>query len=245
MPNTATAPYPARRAPSAWGLPIGLGLVALWVGTTVAWLAQPSLPHWAVCVGGLLLQTHLYTGLFITAHDAMHGTVHPHPGINRWVGRVAAILFAFNAYDRLVPLHHAHHRHVATPHQDPDYHTGNARFWPWYVGFALRYIRWWQVLAMAIAFNVLKLWVPTPQLLVFWIAPSVLSTLQLFYFGTYLPHRGTHHPANPHRARSQRWGHALGFLTCYFFGYHYEHHHRPGVPWWRLWREPQPPAGNA
>jgi beta-carotene ketolase (CrtW type) len=25
-------------------------------------------------------------------------------------------------------------------------------------------------------------------------------------------------------------------LSCYFFGYHFEHHDSPGTPWWRLWR---------
>lgn len=26
----------------------------------------------------------------------------------------------------------------------------------------------------------------------------------------------------------------LSFLTCYYFGYHLEHHLYPNVPWWRL-----------
>jgi len=234
----------ARKAPSVWGLPIGLAVIALWGASTIYWLGA-ELPRWeslswpwalGFIALGIAVQTHLYTGLFITAHDAMHGTVHPHRATNRWVGRVAAILFAFNWFDRLLPLHHAHHRHTATPHQDPDYHTGHAGFWRWYVGFAIRYIRWWQIVGMAITFNVLKLWLPTENLILFWIAPSILSTLQLFYFGTYLPHRGSPPPNNPHRARSQRWGHVLGFITCYFFGYHYEHHDKPHVPWWRLWR---------
>jgi fatty acid desaturase len=24
-------------------------------------------------------------------------------------------------------------------------------------------------------------------------------------------------------------------LTCYFFGYHWEHHEAPGIPWWQLY----------
>jgi beta-carotene ketolase (CrtW type) len=30
--------------------------------------------------------------------------------------------------------------------------------------------------------------------------------------------------------------HLVGFFSCYFFGYHYEHHEFPGTPWWKLWR---------
>jgi beta-carotene ketolase (CrtW type) len=26
------------------------------------------------------------------------------------------------------------------------------------------------------------------------------------------------------------------FVSCYFFGYHYEHHDSPATPWWLLWR---------
>nr|MBA2748547.1 fatty acid desaturase [Tatlockia sp.] len=26
----------------------------------------------------------------------------------------------------------------------------------------------------------------------------------------------------------------LSFITCYHFGYHYEHHEHPDVPWWGL-----------
>jgi beta-carotene/zeaxanthin 4-ketolase len=24
--------------------------------------------------------------------------------------------------------------------------------------------------------------------------------------------------------------------SCYFFGYHWEHHHSPATPWWELWK---------
>jgi beta-carotene ketolase (CrtW type) len=25
-------------------------------------------------------------------------------------------------------------------------------------------------------------------------------------------------------------------LSCYFFGYHYEHHESPQTPWWKLYQ---------
>jgi len=78
---------------------------------------------------GILIQMHLYTGLFITAHDAMHGVVSSHKQINHATGWIAAILFSYNFYWKLFPKHHQHHRHVATD-EDPDYHaSGNFLIW--------------------------------------------------------------------------------------------------------------------
>lgn len=181
----------------------------------------------------ILVLTHLYTGLFITAHDAMHGSVSKNQNVNHAIGHITATLFSFNFYRRLFPKHHEHHRFVATD-KDPDYHGGN--FFIWYLSFLRQYITIWQILLMAITFNVLKLFIPTENLIVFWMIPAVLSTLQLFYFGTYLPHKGEHTPENVHKSGSQKLNHAWAFISCYFFGYHYEHHASPGTPWWQLWK---------
>jgi beta-carotene ketolase (CrtW type) len=88
---------------------------------------------------------------------------------------------------------------------------------------------------MAIIYNILKLGLPEQNLIMFWVLPSLLSTLQLFYFGTYLPHKGEHQ--NIHHSKTQSKNHLWAFLSCYFFGYHYEHHNSPGTPWWKLWIE--------
>jgi beta-carotene ketolase (CrtW type) len=73
------------------------------------------------------------------------------------------------------------------------------------------------------------------SVLVFFAVPGWLSALQLFVFGTYLPHRTPHGGhTDPHNARSNPYPVWLSFLTCYHFGYHEEHHHHPRVPWWRL-----------
>lgn len=181
----------------------------------------------------ILVLTHLYTGLFITAHDAMHGSVSKNQKVNHAIGHITATLFSFNFYRRLFPKHHEHHRFVATD-KDPDYHGGT--FFIWYLSFLRQYITIWQILLMAITFNVLKLFIPTENLIVCWMLPAVLSTLQLFYFGTYLPHKGEHTPENVHKSGSQKLNHAWAFISCYFFGYHYEHHASPGTPWWQLWK---------
>jgi beta-carotene/zeaxanthin 4-ketolase len=178
------------------------------------------------------IQMHLYTGLFITAHDAMHGVVSSNKKINHLTGWIAAILFSYNFYWKLFPKHHEHHRHVATD-QDPDYHP-SGKFWTWYFSFIRQYVNLWQILLMAVTFNVLKVFFPVENLILFWMLPAILSTLQLFYFGTYLPHRGE--TQNKHHSHTQKQNHLWAFLSCYFFGYHYEHHDSPGTPWWRLWK---------
>jgi len=184
----------------------------------------------------ILLQGHLYTGLFITAHDAMHGTVYiPNQKVNHAIGRLCTFLFMFNSYKKLFPKHHEHHRHAGTS-EDPDFHKGNPNFWVWFVKFALEYVTIWQILAAAVTYNLAKLVLPMENLILFWIIPSFFAMLQLFFFGTYLPHRGEHAPDNKHHARSQRKNHIIAFLSCYFFGYHYEHHDSPATPWWRLWQ---------
>ena len=62
----------------------------------------------------VLVQMHLYTGLFITAHDAMHGTVSSNKTINNSVGFIATFVYAAFWYPKLYTKHHQHHQHVHT-----------------------------------------------------------------------------------------------------------------------------------
>ncbi|GAB2953959.1 fatty acid desaturase [Hymenobacter coalescens] len=219
------------------GVAVALLIITAW-GGSLAFLLAFYRPDWRTPAPYVLLlvQTHLYTGLFITAHDAMHGVVSAKRWLNTALGTIAALLFAYNWFPRLLPRHHAHHRHVATP-DDPDFHDGrHGGFLPWLFRFARNYITLGQVLLMAGTFHVLKYFFPAGNVIGFWMVPSVLATVQLFYFGTYLPHRGEHAAENPHKSRTQLPHHLWAFVTCYFFGYHYEHHDQPYLPWWRLWR---------
>ena len=75
--------------------------------------------------------------------------------------------------------------------------------------------------------------VPIESMWCCWITPQVLSTIQLFYFGTYLPHRGTFEP-DSFPARSNSYPSWLSLVTCFHFGYHFEHHKYPYIPWWYL-----------
>lgn len=221
------------RAKSNTGVYIALTVILVWFGLMTFALQLPISTSSPLTYILVLVLMHLYTGLFITAHDAMHGSVSKNLKLNHAIGHITATLFSFNFYKRLFPKHHEHHKFVATD-KDPDYHGGN--FFIWYLSFLRQYITIWQILLMAITFNILKLFIPTENLIVFWMLPAVLSTLQLFYFGTYLPHRGEHTEENVHKSGSQKLNHAWAFISCYFFGYHYEHHASPGTPWWQLWK---------
>ena len=220
-----------KRSNSYTGLFIALSIIGIWAYCLVNFLNwnfswSNPLVHLAI-----LLQMHLYTGLFITAHDAMHGTVTANKTMNNFIGGLCTLLYALFPFRKLYTKHHEHHRHVHSA-ADPDYHDGN--FFAWYFNFIKTYITWWQVVIMATIFNILKFWIAEPNLIIFWVLPSLLSTLQLFYFGTWLPHHGEHQ--NQHHSRSQPKNHFLAFFTCYFFGYHFEHHDSPGTPWWKLWQ---------
>src|SRR5687768_1982743 len=212
MHTTATArPSVTRLKPA----PVGnkgvlvAGVIMLSWGALLTFLLAFYEPDWHTPWPYILvlLQTHLYTGLFITAHDAMHGVAAPgNKKLNQIIGFFCALLFAFNWYPRLLPRHHQHHHFVATQ-KDPDYHEGN--FWSWYLSFLKQYITWPQMLAMAVTFNVLKYFFPLENVILYWMLPAILATFQLFYFGTYQPHKGTHAADNKHsssRSEERRVG---------------------------------------
>ncbi len=221
------------------GIVIGLTIISFWAASLIFLLSTnfAKMPLIGI-VAAMLLQTFLYAGLFITAHDAMHGLVAPkRKRLNKVIGTLCVILYALFSFKRLRIEHHKHHAHPGSE-DDPDFHDGEHRgLWAWYFHFMKTYVTWRQIAGMAIAFNIMQHLFKISQLnlVLFWVAPVLLSTLQLFYFGTYLPHR---EPAggydNPHRAKSNEFSVIWSFLTCYHFGYHWEHHEYPQVPWWKL-----------
>src|SRR5687768_6330197 len=176
MHTTATArPSVTRLKPA----PVGnkgvlvAGVIMLSWGALLTFLLAFYEPDWRMPWPYLLLllQTHLYTGLFITAHDAMHGVVSADKRLNNGLGTVAALLFAFNWFPGMLPKHHQHHRHVGTP-DDPDFHDGHhPGFLPWLARFAWNYVTWWQVVLMAATYNALKLFFPQVNVIAFWMIP--------------------------------------------------------------------------
>lgn len=234
-----------KTGPQSQSMATSLGLAALVLG---AWLAihvssiffidWSTWPMWLGAILIIAVQTWLSVGLFIIAHDTMHGSLAPsHPGINRMIGRLCVILYAGFSYAKLYESHHAHHRHAGTA-DDPDFDAEHhASFWPWYMKFFRHYFGWKEFLVLT-AVLVIYAWVlglRFPVVLAFWAVPAIASSVQLFYFGTYRPHRVEAQPfTDQHRARSEDFSWLLSLLTCFHFGYHHEHHNMPWVPWWKL-----------
>jgi beta-carotene/zeaxanthin 4-ketolase len=186
----------------------------------------------------LLWQAFLYTGLFITAHDAMHGAAFPlHRKVNDGIGTLVLWLYGLFSYQELLHRHLLHHQFPASS-QDPDYCVGNQPgFWAWYWSFMTRYWSWTRFLGLVITFHLLHYGVGIAKLNLAWgwVYPSVLSSVHLFYFGTYLPHRQpTLGYTDHHRSTTIARPLLLSLLACYHFGYHHEHHAHTQVPWWKL-----------
>lgn len=186
----------------------------------------------------MALLTWLYVGLFIVAHDCMHGSLVPlRPVWNRWVGRLCLFLYAGFSFDFMNRKHHLHHRHAGTA-DDPDFHDQEPHaFWAWYWKFFSEYFSGREIIVIAVGVwaYILLLGAPLENVLLFWSVPAIVSSVQLFTFGTYLPHKpGDPAFADRHNSRTNHYPWWLSLLTCFHFGYHHEHHAVPNAPWWRL-----------
>lgn len=231
----------SRGARSLWiAGAIGAGYIAIHLGGIFG--VTLGRAPWALVAAMVLAQTWLSTGLFIVAHDCMHGSFAPgRPRLNRGVGRLALMLYAGIDFDRMLPAHFAHHRHTGTA-QDPDFDAkGPTRALPWLFRFFIGYYTHAQLLRITLAACLwLLLGANLLNIVIFWAVPALLALCQLFWFGTYLPHRHAAGAdgdrfADRHRARSTPLPRWLSALTCFHFGgYHHEHHLSPGTPWWRL-----------
>lgn len=215
-----------------------LWLTALTLAFTRVHLASPH--EILKYIWLILLIQFLYVGLFITIHDACHGTVAPgKPRFNLWLGRIFAFLYGGLSFDMLKKKHSQHHDFSGTT-TDPDFHAPEkASFMAWITRFFKNYISLKQILLMCgvaqIFMHVLN--IPEINVLAFWAAPSILSIFQLFYFGTYLPHRKSESGAfaDQHRTRNFSISYAASWLSCYHFGaHHHTHHLYPAVPWFQL-----------
>jgi beta-carotene ketolase (CrtW type) len=194
-----------------------------------------SAPLWQT-LGLIALQCWLYTGMFIVAHDTMHGSLVPgREKLNAVIG--TAILFVYAGFDwkAMRTAHHAHHAFSGTE-QDPDFNADNPNaFWPWYTKFFLTYFGWRQLLIL-VGFTVAYILIGASyaNTIIMWAVPAILSSVQLFYFGTYLTHRQSDTFPDHHNARTNNFGRLASLMSCFHFGYHHEHHLFPHEPWWRL-----------
>ena len=215
---------------------IGTAWVALHVGGIFFWRWSLGTAPLAVVV--MLIQAWLSTGLFIVAHDCMHGSLAPgRSRVNTAVGTACLAAYAGLSYAALLPKHHAHHAAPGTD-GDPDFHAAAPRHaLPWFVSFFRNYYTHGQILRITVAAVIYMLaGASLVNIVAFWAMPALLALAQLFLFGTFLPHRhGESAFADAHNARSSALPPLASLITCFHFGaYHHEHHLNPGTPWWRL-----------
>ncbi|MCP9927505.1 fatty acid desaturase [Cyanobium sp. CH-040] len=221
------------------GTAVALGLIGGWCLSLLLLALAPALPAGAALVA-VLLRTQLQTGLFIVGHDAMHRSLVPASrGLNDGLGHLALALYACLPYGICRRNHLLHHRAPGSA-RDPDFHAPHR---PGPVGWFLRFLGGYlgpRTLAL-----LALLWLSAALLvsarhghglqvvLCYWILPLVLSAVQLFLFGTYLPHRRQSGDAS-HGAVTLAWPEPLSLLACFHFGYHVEHHSHPSLPWYAL-----------
>jgi len=240
LPRPAASHVAAPRAQALTGLALAAAIFGGWLAIHL-WamfafrLTWASLPF-ALAVAAL--QCWLSVGLFIVSHDAMHGSLAPgRPRLNARVGAALLFLYAGFGWRRMRDAHFAHHRAPGS-RDDPDFDADHPRhFWLWYTGFLRRYFGWRSGLyvSLVVAAYWLVLDVPMVKIVLLYGLPAIGSSLQLFYFGTFRPHRhdGSQF-ADRHNARSEGFGPWLSLASCFHFGYHHEHHLAPHVPWWGL-----------
>eukprot|EP00775_Hariotina_reticulata_P000891 gene891-1214_t len=217
----------------AKGISIAVGLIIAWCALFYhgCWQIRlvdapdgsSSRSSWADIIATFFLLEFVNTGLFITTHDAMHGTVcYRNRWLNDLLGQVSINLYAWFDYSMLHRKHWEHHNYTGQTGKDPDFHRGNIN-----VLFAKIFFVSQVLQALGVRYE---------NLVVFMAAAPLLAAFRLFYFGTYLPHLPPDAKEvmvwqKSHSSDDPAW---LSFLKCYHFDYHWEHHRWPYAPWWEL-----------
>ena len=236
MSNARTS---ARRRQGAIGLLLALAIVSSWAALHLYAMFAFELTFATLPIALLMmaLLCWLSVGLFIVSHDAMHGSLAPgRPRLNGFVGGALLFVYAGFAWRKMRDAHFAHHKAPGS-RTDPDFDADHpTSFWRWYGTFLGRYFGWRSMLFVAtvVAVYALVVGVPLVQIILLYGVPAIASSLQLFYFGTFRPHRHGSDFADRHKARSEEFSALASLASCYHFGYHHEHHRAPDVPWWGL-----------
>ncbi len=238
MPTPAPTFSPSSDA--TIGLTFAGLMFGVWIGVHIwaMFFFAIHLSDWPLVIGAIALQCWLSVGMFIVAHDAMHGSLAPgHHRTNAAIGKIVLFLYAGFGWRRMRDAHFAHHRHVGST-DDPDFNAEDSRsFWPWYMLFLKRYFGLQSVafISTIVVCYYFVLNVPLQNITLLYAVPAIASSLQLFYFGTYLPHRHDDSEfSDHHNARTNDFGVIASLFSCFHFGYHHEHHLAPGTPWWAL-----------
>ena len=83
------------------GIAIGLFIISAWILHCFYILETVTCSFDSISMWfHIYVQTYLSVGLFITAHDAMHGTDSLHKKANNTIGWIASFLFAGMSFKR-------------------------------------------------------------------------------------------------------------------------------------------------
>jgi beta-carotene/zeaxanthin 4-ketolase len=223
-----------------WMVGCILGLWALSLGG----LLGRSFDHGSIAamLGAIAIRTFLQTGLFIMAHEAMHHNLIPQSDrVNHHLGQFCVLLYGFLDYAQCRRNHRLHHQ-IPAQVGDPDFHDGiHPHPIAWYWHFLRGYLTGFQFLGFTVGWLVIFgvgtqvcHW-PITNILWFWFLPLILSSMQLFVFGTYLPHRQGQDGEHQSRVAIDAFSIWRSLLSCYHFGtYHWAHHASPKTPWYSL-----------
>jgi beta-carotene ketolase (CrtW type) len=225
------------------GLQLGILIGISWFVTLFIGLRMElNHLHPLLIIAWILSRSFLHTGLFILGHDAMHNSLAPGHGlINQRAGQLCLWLYAGLNYDDCKANHRKHHL-MPESEADPDYcPMENPSVLAWLIRFLRSYLNPAQFARLGIILMSLliagKAHGSNSLINAFatYLLPLLISTAQLFFVGTYLPHRkGRHQRVGKVSTKSLNLHPFLSFLACYHFGYHCEHHNNPKTPWFLL-----------
>ena len=174
----------------------------------------------------IMILTWQYVGLFIIAHD-LHHDRNPKK-YDSILGRLCLLFYGGFLLEDFSDKHRSHHECPGSVEEDscsdPDFYDGN--IFLWYLSFMKRYINIKQVIIqLSFYFFYKNLGISNDNMILFWALPSLLASVQLFFYGTYLPHGKNGEIKN---TNLPGW---LQTLTSYNFGYHVKHHTNPEIKW--------------
>lgn len=226
------------------GLSLIVAILATWLAVHIyaMFFYRVDATNWLLIPLIFAVQCWLSVGMFIAAHDGMHGSLAPgKKWINDAIGGFLLAFYAGFGWRKMRDAHWDHHKYSGTA-QDPDFDADNpAHFGHWYMTFLKRYFGLPSVLYVSSIVTIywLVFEIPITNIVLLYGFPAIASSFQLFYFGTYRPHRHVTGSkltafADRHNARSNRFGPLASLLSCFHFGYHHEHHLSPQTPWWSL-----------